>query len=172
MKSESYLKLKNVFKQTLFISFPLFLFSSFLIGTPILTNKYSVETIDIDYAEIKIVGKQSDPMIRIIEGRNIISGDCHESLGKLCHKYQYKSLFGEQNKIIILNNKYSILLHSNLTDENGKKILIRNFNKKDEIIEKFINRKKFFPKIFLFFSASALVGFFIVNLLNNRNAGK
>lgn len=169
MSIECYFKLKNIFKQIFYISFSLFLFSIFLIGIPIFTNNYSIETIDIDYAELQVIGKHSDPVLNVVDGKKIISGDCYVSLGKFCNKYQYKSLFGVKNKILIINDKYSIILYSEIVDGNKNKFVINNIKIKNEIIDNMINRKKFFPRIFLFFSIFSLIGFFLVHLYSYVN---
>ena len=105
MKIDTYIKLKSFFKQMFFLLFPIFVFSIFLIGIPTLTNNYSIEEITIEYAELQVTGKHSDPGLRIVEGRKVLSGDCHISLGDLCNKYHYKSVFGKNNKIIIIDEK-------------------------------------------------------------------
>lgn len=87
MKIDTYIKLKSFFKQMFFLLFPIFVFSIFLIGIPTLTNNYSIEEITIEYAELQVTGKHSDPGLRIVEGRKVLSGDCHISLGDLCNKY-------------------------------------------------------------------------------------
>lgn len=163
MKIDTYIKLKSFFKQMFFLLFPIFVFSIFLIGIPTLTNNYSIEEITIEYAELQVTGKHSDPGLRIVEGRKILSGDCHISLGDLCNKYHYKSVFGKNNKIIIIDEKKSIIIYSEITDGNGNDFLINNIKHKDNIIKKFIQRQKSIVYALAFLCIFSLVGFFSVH---------
>lgn len=159
-------KLRAIFQQIFVASFLLFIVSVIVIGFPIFFNSYTTEKINLGNTEMKIMGKQYDPSLRISEGRTVISADCYASIGtKMCSHYHNEFLFGENNQILAISNKYLILVYSEITDKKGNRILINNVARKDEIISNYIERQKSYPNAFLILSLFSMVFFFIFHFL-------
>lgn len=165
MKVDTYLRLKSFFMQTFFASFLIYILYVFAIGIPILTNQYSVRDINLDFAGMKITGKYAT---LTIEGESeVFSGSCYISLGELCQKYRYKSLYSKNSQIVVLEDKYAIVLYSDIIDSDRNEILINNLSRRDEIIKKFVDGEKFIPNILLFISFVSLMVFFVARLMIN-----
>ena len=142
--------------------------SSIFIGFDLTVGNIRSREIRLNAAEVKITGKAYDPSVRIVGGKEVINADCRMGMGRICAKYHGETLYAENLKILVLNDRYYAVAGGTL-HYGGNELTIGSGTDEAALSKEFADSKRIYPKFFMMGSI-VLLPFLLILFVLKRSA--
>ena len=142
--------------------------SSIFIGFDLTVGNIRSREIRLNAAEVKITGKAYDPSVRIVGGKEVIHADCRMGMSRVCAEYHGETLYAENLKILVLNDRYYAVAGGTL-HYGGNKLTIGSGTDEAALSKEFADSKRIYPKFFMM-GAIVLLPFLLILFVLKRSA--
>ena len=122
--------------------------SSIFIGFDLTVGNIRSREIRLNAAEVKITGKAYDPSVRIVGGKEVIHADCRMGMSRVCAEYHGETLYAENLKILVLNDRYYAVAGGTL-HYGGNELTIGSGTDEAALSKEFADSKRIYPKFFM-----------------------
>lgn len=142
--------------------------SSIFIGFDLIVGNIRSREIRLNAAEVKITGKAYDPSVRIVGGKEVINADCRMGMSRVCAEYHGETLYAENLKILVLNDRYYAVADGTL-HYGGNELTIGSGTDEAALSKEFADSKRIYPKFFMM-GAVVLLPFLLILFVLKRSA--
>lgn len=142
--------------------------SSIFIGFDLTVGNIRSREIRLNAAEVKITGKAYDPSVRIVGGKEVINADCRIGMSRVCAEYHGETLYAENLKILVLNDRYYAVAGGTL-HYGGNEMTIGSGTDEATLSKEFADSKRIYPKFFMM-GAVVLLPFLLILFVLKRSA--
>ena len=142
--------------------------SSIFIGFDLTVGNIRSREIRLNAAEVKITGKAYDPSVRIGGGKEVINADCRMGMSRVCAEYHGETLYAENLKILVLNDRYYAVAGGTL-HYGGNELTIGSGTDEAALSKEFADSKRIYPKFFMM-GAVVLLPFLLILFVLKRSA--
>lgn len=142
--------------------------SSIFIGFDLIVGNIRSREIRLNAAEVKITGKAYDPSVRIVGGKEVIHADCRMGMSRVCAEYHGETLYAENLKILVLNDRYYAVAGGTL-HYGGNELTIGSGTDEAALSKEFADSKRIYPKFFMM-GAIVLLPFLLILFVLKRSA--
>lgn len=142
--------------------------SSIFVGFDLTVGNIRSREIRLNAAEVKITGKAYDPSVRIVGGKEVIHADCRMGMGRVCAEYHGETLYAENLRIVVLNDRYYAVAGGTL-HYGSDELTIESGTDDAALLKEFADDKRIYPKFFLM-GAVVLLPFLLILFVLKRSA--
>lgn len=142
--------------------------SSIFIGFDLTVGNIRSREIRLNAAEVKITGKAYDPSVRIVGGKEVINADYRMGMSRVCAEYHGETLYAENLKILVLNDRYYAVAGGTL-HYGGNELTIGSGTDEAALSKEFADSKRIYPEFFMM-GAIVLLPFLLILFVLKRSA--